>query len=99
MLNILSVYLLGATITAIVLGYRGYDENEFPPAPIVIMFWPMTLVVFFFLQLYGLGHYLKKAKEARARRTAAKKLLRETIGGARLEVTPPRPSWLGPSPK
>ena len=95
MLNIAFwVYLVGSIITILVLGYIGYDE-EFPsgrpPSSIATMFWPITLVIFLFLQLYALGHYLKKTKEARA---AKQKLLREAV-----EVASPRPRWLGPPPK
>ena len=85
------LYLLGSIITAIVLGYIDYNPcfSDTPPAMLLVMFWPITLVVFFYFRLYDLGSYFKAAKDARIARLK----LSET------SEAKPRPTWLGPSPK
>lgn len=90
--GIASCYLLGSVITAIILGYLDYEEDsDKPPIAVLILVWPLTLLIFCYLKLYGLGRYFKNARDLRIANKQRK--LAETT------ETNPRPRWLGPSPK
>jgi hypothetical protein len=94
MLLVLAGYLGGSVLTAMILGYLGYDcdGRDFPPTPILVVFWPLTLLVYFYLRLFHLGQYIKNAKLVRAQNKARNL--------AALPETPPQPVaqkyWLGP---